>query len=277
LTVAQTFTQVSPPRPLFDLPVYDLTWPDALALVNELTAQPAAHAHISFLNANNANIMFGDPEYRAILGQHMVLPDGIGIDIASLVLSGHRFSANLNGTDFVPAMLTYIEKSQRVGLIGGQAHVLSAAAERFRRHSPWHQFIEISDGFFDKADCGAVIAKIERSNLDILLIGLGTPLQEKWIDRNIRQDHARLVIGVGALFDFVSGNVARAPSWVRRLRGEWVYRLWLEPRRLWRRYLLGNPTFLWSVLRYRLGSRAAATPVATGQLPVEAPDKPQPR
>lgn len=271
MNVAQDFTQVPAPRPLFDLPVYDLTWPGALALVNELAAKSAAQAHISFLNANNANIMFGDPEYRAILGQHMVFPDGIGIDIASLVLSGHRFSANLNGTDFVPALLTYIERSQRVGLIGGHRHVLATAAERFRSHSPWHEFVEISDGYFDKDNCDAVIARIERSNLDILLIGLGTPLQEKWIDRNIRTDHARLVIGVGALFDFVSGNVPRAPSWVRRLRGEWVYRLWLEPRRLWRRYLLGNPTFLWSVLRYRFAGRPATTGSAPDQAPVKIP------
>ncbi|MGV8938444.1 MAG: WecB/TagA/CpsF family glycosyltransferase [Allorhizobium sp.] len=269
MNVAPNFTQASGQRLLFGLPVYDLTFPGALALVNELAAQPAAQAHISFLNANNANIMFTDPQYRAILGQHMVFPDGIGIDIASLVLSGHRFSANLNGTDFVPAMLTYIEKSLRVGLIGGQSHVLATAAERFRRHSPWHEFIEISDGYFDMDNSEAVIAKLESSNIDILLIGLGTPLQEKWIDTNIRKDHARLVIGVGALFDFVSGNVPRAPYWVRRVRGEWIYRLWLEPRRLWRRYLLGNPTFLLSVLRYRLGGQ----PAAATATPATAPQK----
>ena len=240
-------------RSIFGLPVYDLTWPSALALVDELIALPAGQqSQISFLNANNANIMLADGQYREILGRHMVLPDGIGIDLASSVLSGNRFAANLNGTDFVPALLTYIGRPLKVGLLGGKPEVLAAAAARFRRHSPWHQFVEISDGYFDKNHPESVIAMIARSRLDILLIGLGTPMQEKWMDRHIGKEHARLVIGVGALFDFVSGSVPRAPTWLRRLRGEWLYRLWLEPRRLWRRYLLGNPVFLLSVLWYRL-------------------------
>lgn len=248
----------APRMPLFGMPIYDLTWDSALSFVNELVALPIGQTHMAFINANNANVMMTDPDYRSALSRTLLLPDGIGVDIASRVLNGEKFLANLNGTDFVPAMLTYMDGPRRIGLIGGKPDVLKAAAENFRRHAPWHEFIEISDGFFDKADCAKILQDLEHARLDILLVAMGTPLQEIWIDRNIRPEHARLVLGVGALFDFISGRVPRAPGWMRRVRCEWVYRLWREPQRLWYRYVIGIPVFLAHVVRFKvLGPPAA--------------------
>ena len=86
---------------------------------------------------------------------------------------------------------------------------------------------------------------------DITLVAMGTPQQEIWIDSNIRQGHGRMVFGVGALFDFISGAVPRAPMAVRKMRLEWVWRLIQEPSRLWYRYIVGNPVFLYHVFRYK--------------------------
>ena len=85
-----------------------------------------------------------------------------------------------------------------------------------------------------------------------IAVAMGSPSQEIWIDTHIRKGHGRLVFGVGALFDFVSGAVPRAPSAVRKLRLEWVWRLIQEPSRLWYRYIVGNPVFLFHVFRYKL-------------------------
>ncbi|MBW8319180.1 MAG: WecB/TagA/CpsF family glycosyltransferase [Arenimonas sp.] len=241
-----------PRLPLFGVPVYDLSWEGALSYINELASLPFGQTHMAFLNANNANLMMSDPQYRAALSRTVLLPDGIGVDLASFILNGERFLANLNGTDFIPAMLSYIDVPQRVGLIGGRPEALSMAAENFRRHAPWHEFVEISDGFFDKQDCAGVLSDLKAARVDILLVALGTPLQEVWIDRNVRPEHARLVMGVGALFDFISGQVPRAPRWIRRIRCEWVYRLWLEPKRLWYRYIVGIPVFLGHVARFKI-------------------------
>ena len=244
---------LSEPRlPLFGMPVYDLSWDTALSYVDELASLPSGQTHMAFLNANNANLMMTDADYRQALGRTILLPDGIGVDLASKLLNGERFVANLNGTDFIAAMLSYMDRPRRIGLIGGRPEVLKKAAANFRRHAPWHAFVEISDGYFDKADCAAVLDRLVENRIDILLVALGTPLQEVWIDRNVRPEHARLVIGVGALFDFVSGEVPRAPLWMRHLRSEWVYRLWLEPRRLWYRYVVGIPVFLGHALRFKL-------------------------
>jgi exopolysaccharide biosynthesis WecB/TagA/CpsF family protein len=107
-------------------------------------------------------------------------------------------------------------------------------------------------GISSKGDSAAVLDRLAALDPDITLVALGSPAQELWIDRYIRPGHGRVVFGVGALFDFVSGSVARAPKYFRDFRIEWLWRLIQEPSRLWRRYILGNPVFLFHLLRYKL-------------------------
>jgi exopolysaccharide biosynthesis WecB/TagA/CpsF family protein len=246
-------------RRIFDLPVCDLGWEDALSFIGRLASLPTGITTVAFANAHNMLVMLRDENYREVLMQTLVLPDGIGLDIASRVAHGSAFPANLNGTDFVPALLTFMERPMRVGLIGGRPGVVERAAENFRGHAPWHDFVVISDGYFGDAGSDAVVAETARQKLDILIVGMGTPTQEKWVAEHIRTEHARLVLTVGALFDFVSGTVPRAPRFVRALRIEWLYRLMLEPARLWRRYVIGVPLFLREVARHRAGRRSHAT------------------
>ena len=80
------------------------------------------------------------------------------------------------------------------------------------------------------------------------MAAMGNPLQEKWLDRHLAETGARIGVGVGAFFDFAAGEVVRAPAWMNRLGIEWIFRLAQEPKRLWRRYVVGNPVFLWRVL-----------------------------
>ncbi len=243
---------VASQRAILDLPVCDFGWADAFAFADEIASLPIGQTVISFLNANNANLMMRDADYRAILNRHIVLPDGHGVDIASWLFHGKVFPANLNGTDFVPGLLTYMTTPRRVAMIGARADVLERAAENFRKHSPWHEFVAVADGYFDDSRSDEIMARVRELKPDILLIAMGSPKQEKWIDRYVGPGHARLVIGVGALFDFVAGEVPRASLTVRRLRLEWLHRLIHEPGRLWRRYLLGNPRFLFYLLRHKL-------------------------
>jgi exopolysaccharide biosynthesis WecB/TagA/CpsF family protein len=242
-------------RMIFDLPVCDLDWEDTLIFVNELASLPVGQTSISFVNAHNMLVMLRDENYREVLERNLVLPDGVGLDIASRVAHGEAFPANLNGTDFVPALLTFMERPKRIGLLGGRGAVVEKAAEKLRQHAPWHEFIVVSDGFFNPARSNAVTAEISRQKIDVLIVGMGTPLQEKWVAEHVGPQHARLVLTVGALFDFISGSVPRAPALVRAMRSEWLFRLVLEPGRLWRRYMLGVPLFLYQVIRHQFGRK----------------------
>lgn len=237
-------------RQVLGVPVCDLDWSEAFNFVSALADMPLGQTVVSFLNAHNANIMLKDPLYRQGLHRHLVLPDGLGVDMASLATFGRLFPANLNGTDFVPALLTYMTRPKRVGLVGARPETLAKARENFERHAPWHEFIAIHDGFFEDSQSPDIAAEIARHEVDVLLVAMGTPRQEKWIDSHIRPEHARLVIGVGALFDFVAGQVPRAPGSFRKLRIEWLYRFLQEPRRLAGRYFVGGPIFVAHVVRH---------------------------
>jgi exopolysaccharide biosynthesis WecB/TagA/CpsF family protein len=253
MNVVANMAVFSSRRQVFGMPVCDLDWSEAFSFVNMLAEMPTGQTSIAFLNAHNATIMLKDPAYRQALGRSLILPDGVGVDVASLTTLGKIFPANLNGTDFVPALMTYMTKPKRVGLLGARPETLAKARQNFENHAPWHEFIAVHDGFFDEQDSDRIAAEIERHQLDILLIAMGTPKQEKWADAHLRPEHARLVIGVGALFDFVAGEVPRAPQLLRKMRMEWFYRVMQEPRRLSSRYFVGGPVFLSHVVAHAAG------------------------
>lgn len=250
MTIVANFALLASRRTIFDLPVCDLDWESALSFTDELAALPVGQTVVSFVNAHNANLMVKQADYQNVLQKQFVLPDGIGMDIASWFLHGERFPANLNGTDFVPALMTYMTRPKRIGLIGATTPVVEKAAERFAQQCPWHRFVAISDGYLDHERSLDVVKRIEDLQLDVLLVCMGTPRQEKWVAEYIKPEHARVVLTGGALFDFVSGSVPRAPLLVRKLRLEWVFRLWQEPQRLARRYLLGIPEFFVILMRF---------------------------
>jgi exopolysaccharide biosynthesis WecB/TagA/CpsF family protein len=258
MNVVSNMAVFSSRRTIFGLQVCDLNWSEAFTFVSALADVPVGQTAISFLNAHNANLMLRDPAYREVLGRHLVLPDGVGVDLASLAMHGRAFPANLNGTDFVPALLTYMTGPKKIGLVGASPEVLERAREAFANHAPWHEFVAIQDGFFAEAESVSVAEEIARHKVDILLVAMGTPKQEMWIDRYIRPEHARLVFGVGALFDFMAGEVSRASPKARTLRVEWLHRFRLEPRRLWRRYFVGGPVFAARIFGHVLGDKLSS-------------------
>jgi exopolysaccharide biosynthesis WecB/TagA/CpsF family protein len=174
----------------------------------------------------------------------MLLPDGIGVELAAK-MTGTQLSENLNGTDFVPALLAEAaRRGQSVYLFGGKPGVADAAANNLIHKTPNLRIAGTRDGYEGAVDTDAVIADINESGADIVLVALGVPMQEIWVHKNAHLLDARVTLAVGALFDFLAGVVVRAPKLVRRAKMEWVWRLAQEPRRLAKRYLAGNFTFL---------------------------------
>lgn len=230
---------------------------DALAKIVS-TVYQKQHHKIAFLNAHGANIAAESPAFRNMLDHFTVLADGIGLDVGSRILYGMAFPANLNGTDFLPALLAALEKPVTVGLLGAQHGVAEEAAARLSKSYPLHKFTVHGHGYFDKAGEEEILKELEDLKPDILLVALGNPKQEEWILKHCTQNHTSLAIGVGAFFDFVAERVSRAPSFVIKMRCEWVYRLMLEPQRMWKRYVLGNPLFILRVLRQKFSGSPRA-------------------
>jgi alpha-1,3-mannosyltransferase len=207
---------------------------------------------VAFANAHTLTLAKRDDAFRRVLNKFLVLNDGVGVDIASRLKFGRSFPENLNGTDFVPYYLSRTQHRLRIFLVGARPEIVSEAARRFAITWPQHQIIGTCDGYFrDEHQVDELCRIIKDVKADLLLVGLGNPLQELWIANRGAATGARLQMGVGALFDFASGRVPRAPRWVRRLRCEWIYRLAREPRRLFSRYILGGFVFM----RHVLGDR----------------------
>jgi exopolysaccharide biosynthesis WecB/TagA/CpsF family protein len=209
-------------------------------------------ASVAFVNVNGVNLADGDPHYRAVLNRaDLVLNDGKGVMLGARLL-GRRFPTDLNGNVFTPLLLRRAEmRKWPTFMLGAAPGVADRAAERLRRDMPALEIVGTHDGYFSRDRDAEIAHTVADSGAGLLLVALGNPAQEVWIDRHLQATGARLAVGVGGFFDFQAGRVRRAPRWMRRTGLEWVHRLALEPRRMWRRYLLGNPRFVVRVLQQR--------------------------
>ncbi|MHA7876571.1 WecB/TagA/CpsF family glycosyltransferase [Roseivivax sp.] len=224
-----------------------------------------AARRVFFVNAHTANLRARIPALAAAFARaDAVLPDGIGVELAGR-MTGTRLTENLNGTDFVPELLRGAAKrGLSVFLFGGTPGTAEAAAAKLCTMIPGLRIAGTRDGYEGAQDDAAALAEINASGADILLVAMGVPKQEIWIDKHSAALTPRLQLGVGALFDFLAGNVARAPMALRRARLEWVWRLAMEPRRMAGRYLLGNATFLARAARHALAGVDRAQVIKRG-------------
>ncbi|MFO1034104.1 MAG: WecB/TagA/CpsF family glycosyltransferase [Hyphomicrobiales bacterium] len=200
---------------------------------------------VAFANAHCINVAAKDTAYRWALGRaSAILPDGSGLQIAAK-LAGSRFVENLNGTDlFLPLLKDAAARGVKVYFLGSAPGVAEKAASTARGLLPDLQVAGIRHGFFTADEEAEIIAAINKSEAGLVLVAMGVPKQDVWIARNRHRLTAQVVMGVGAQFDFWSGRVSRAPAFLRRSGMEWVWRFAIEPRRMFRRYVIGNPEFL---------------------------------
>ncbi|MGH2786376.1 MAG: WecB/TagA/CpsF family glycosyltransferase [Actinomycetota bacterium] len=235
-----------------------LTTEAALAAVATLHEQDAP-ALVFHANAHTLNSAVSDLAYADVLRRaDLVLNDGKGVMLGGLLL-GERFPADLNGNHFTPLVLQLAsEKGWPVYFLGAKPGVADHAASLLAAQIRGLEVVGVRDGYFTPAELDDVLGTIRNSGAKLLLVALGNPEQERWLDEHLDKTGARIGVGVGAFFDFQAGRVRRAPAWMNRIGLEWVHRFVLEPRRMWRRYLIGNPLFVARVLRQRFQKGRAA-------------------
>ena len=226
------------------------SYDEALKCIEKLKSETSPKV-ISFVNAHCLNISYEQDDYRKILIQSdLILPDGIGIQMGCR-LKGFHLKDNVNGTDLFPLLIhQMISTNSSVYLLGGTIEVNNKLNEYLTQNYPKLKITGRHHGHFNhETESDEVIQKINESPSDYLLVAFGVPAQEIWINRYKEKINASVMIGVGGLFDFYSGKNKRAPQWMRELGLEWIYRIYQEPSRMWRRYVIGNPKFILRVLR----------------------------
>jgi len=256
LTTALTAEGPAPRRPrIVSAAVDNLTVAEAL---DEIFAPPGDRVRvIHFVHPHALNLAHEDPQLRAQLDRaELVLPDGVGLRIAGLIL-GISLRDNLNGTDLLPLLCRRaVAEGRPLALVGAAPGVAEACALRLQADFPGLSIPVVSHGFLDDEASARVAARIAALDRPLTLVAMGTPLQESWIWKNIAPLPGVTALSVGGLFDFFAGRVPRAPWLWRELGLEWLFRLRCEPRRLARRYLVGNPLFLLRALRQRAAPSA---------------------
>ncbi len=217
--------------------------------------QRATYLHI---NVHGLNLAWQQSWVRTCFQKaDLVICDGKGVQYAARVL-GTPLPARLTYADWAWALARLAaEHGFTLYFLGGRPGVAEKAARVLQARWPDLQVVGCHHGYFDKhtraTENRGILARINAANPDILLTAFGMPLQEYWVTVHRAQLQTRVVLCGGAVFDYVSGNLARGPHWMTQHGWEWLARLVIEPRRLWRRYLLGNPVFVWRVLRQKLG------------------------
>jgi N-acetylglucosaminyldiphosphoundecaprenol N-acetyl-beta-D-mannosaminyltransferase len=230
--------------------------------VNDLIRQvecfvtSGSRCRVMYANVHVLNTAYRDPDLRRILNDaDLVYCDGAGVKLGAHLL-GRHLPERMTGADWIYALCQACQKADKMlYFLGGEPGIAEEAAKVLTTRYAGLGVLGTHHGHYDHdgPENDAIIAEINSLHPDVLLVGFGTPLQEKWIDRNFEQLDVPVVWAVGALVDFVTGKKPRAPRWMLDHGLEWLYRLWTEPGRLWARYLVGNPLFVWRVLLQRLG------------------------
>lgn len=241
---------------LFGAEVDALTMAETVASVRGLVACGAVHQHVC-LNAAKVVELAGSSELARVVSRcDLVSVDGQAVVWASRFL-GAAVPERVAGIDLFLALLG-VAAADGLGvyLLGARPETVAAVAARVRERLPDLRVVGARDGYWTPDEEAGVVAEVAASGAQLLFLALPSPRKELFLERYAEQLGVPFLMGVGGSFDVVSGRTRRAPRWLQRAGLEWLFRLAQEPRRMMRRYLVGNTAFLVLTLRARNRPRA---------------------
>lgn len=243
------------------VPFRSATLDDAVDWLLDAASRKSAHPNVRLANAYNVALAQSDPEYSALLTDSGVnFPDGSPV-VWFMNFRARQRSGRVRGPSLFPLALRRSNgRATRHFLLGGAPETLSLLEAKVLRDNPdvilagtySPPFAPITPEYI--ADCAK---RVKDSGAEIVWIGLGTPKQDQ-LGTALAKELDVVTVNVGAAFDFLAGTVREAPEWVQRSGFEWLHRLATEPKRLWRRYLIGNTRFLFAATRGLVSNRAAS-------------------
>jgi N-acetylglucosaminyldiphosphoundecaprenol N-acetyl-beta-D-mannosaminyltransferase len=202
------------------------------------------------INSDCMLTYWSNQEYKQIVNDKnaVVYVDGMGVIYAQKILGLERASERIATTDLFPKLLNYLNSKDsniKIYLLGGKCGTAEKVKEKFTKKYPNINIVGTHHGYFD--DSEKVIKQINDLNTDILFVGFGTPIQEQWVNKYYDKLQVSTIITCGGLFDYYADNVKRAPLFMQKSGLEWLFRLIQEPKRLWKRYIIGNFIYITKV------------------------------
>lgn len=229
----------------------------------QLKSLPQGKLLINTINAHSYNTALKDPLFaKALMKGDVLIPDGASIVKACKWLNAKsKPKERIAGWDLFVHEMSELEKdansnskdSKKVMFMGSSERVLGLIKIKSAEIYPNLEVVTYSPPYkpeFSKEDNAAIVTAINSENPDLLWIGMTAPKQEKWTYTHWNELNIHCHVGtIGAVFDFFAGTAKRAPQWWQDHSLEWLYRLMIEPKRMWRRYIIGNSLFIRNILR----------------------------
>ncbi|MDX1993257.1 MAG: WecB/TagA/CpsF family glycosyltransferase [bacterium] len=232
---------------ILGIPVDSITYPQWLDVIAAWVQQNGRARQVCTINPEFVMMAQRDPNFRNILKRaHLCIPDGIGLLLAARWM-GRPLPERVTGSDGVPKIAERaVREGWRLFLLGAAPGVAEKAAAVLQRDYPGLQIAGVYSGSPAPDEEDAIVERVNASRANILFVAYGAPNQDKWIARNLPRLKVQMAMGVGGTFDFIAGIIPRAPVWMRRAGLEWLYRLYLQPRRIGR--MMRLPRFALAVL-----------------------------
>jgi N-acetylglucosaminyldiphosphoundecaprenol N-acetyl-beta-D-mannosaminyltransferase len=227
---------------LFDVPVNAVTMDQTIDAVRAMVEEGSPHQHV-VVNAAKIVELHRNPALRDIVaGCDLVNADGMSVVWAARLL-GKRLPERVTGIDlFVRLVETAALDGRSVYFLGARSDVVAEVAQHFEERFPDLRVAGYRDGFWK--DDAEVIEAVRAARPDYLFLAIPSPRKEFWLHDHLAALGVPFVMGVGGSFDVITGRVARAAPWAQRAGLEWLWRVAQEPRRMWKRYLVGNSRFI---------------------------------
>jgi N-acetylglucosaminyldiphosphoundecaprenol N-acetyl-beta-D-mannosaminyltransferase len=234
----------------------------AVARCLELCRVPRASHTVITVNASHLCMIGRDPELAlACRAGYLTVADGMSV-VWALRASGQPAPERVAGVDLMARLLAAAGQHRlRVYFLGARREVVTELVERSRAQHPGLEIAGFRDGYFGPDDHLDIVEEIRASRAHMLFVGMPSPFKETWCERHRERLEVPVIMGVGGSFDVLAGFIKRAPRWTQSLGLEWFWRLLMEPRKLWKRYLTTNSEFIWlagrEIIARRLGRQLA--------------------
>ena len=213
---------------------------------------------INTLNAYSYNVALNNPAFeKALLASDVLLPDGVSVVWAEAFLNKRKIKKIAGADIFKHEMQRLNAVSGSCFFLGSSKEVLGKIIQIAALEYPNVKIATHSPPFkpqFTTQDTQKMLDAVNTFGPEVLFIGMTAPKQEIWAHQNFKKIQAKRVVSIGAVFDFYAKTVKRAPQWMIFFGLEWLYRLLKEPKRMWKRYLIGNTKFIWQILKGKFKS-----------------------
>lgn len=234
---------------MFGCRIDALTMSETIDRIEHIIRKGTPSQHV-VINAAKAVMVNRDESLRKIVQNCAIVnADGQSVVWAARLLR-KPLPERVAGIDIMTRLIEVSERTgYRVYFLGARDEVISRFVQVIEERFPKLKVVGSRNGYFDDSEKDVVVQQVRRAKPDILFVGISSPKKEFWLAENLDALGVPFVMGVGGSFDVVAGETSRAPEWMQRTGLEWLHRLGMEPRRMWRRYFIGNTVFLYMVAK----------------------------